>query len=215
MKQGAVPPRRNYLDANGMHHFDIAVYYEDTDAAGVVYFANYARFMERARQEMMKACGHTYPPFMYVNCKLNFRRPARLDDLLTVRSIVREIGGAKMILDQQVFRASDQELLADMESTVVHVDDNFRPARVPAALCQALKTRQSGESHMTTVNEDRIVLPNGNSICIPAAPTPCSSIMVIAPDGREIGFWNSEDWSAAPEATMKDILKVLFPDQLK
>src|ERR1700693_4454279 len=99
--------------ASGMtHSMAIRVYYEDTDAAGIVYYANYLKFAERGRTEMMRALGfahsriHEETGIVFTVRRLgaDYRTPARLDDSLTVDTRIVEIGAATVLLDQQIRR---------------------------------------------------------------------------------------------------------------
>jgi acyl-CoA thioester hydrolase len=109
----------------------IRVYYEDTDFSGLVYHASYLRFMERARTEMLRALGLDQrallegaagaPIFFVVrSMDIDFRRPATMDDLLTVETSVLKLGGASLTLEQRVLRQA--ELLVSANVTVVCVE---------------------------------------------------------------------------------------------
>jgi acyl-CoA thioester hydrolase len=109
----------------------IRVYYEDTDFSGLVYHASYLRFMERARTEMLRALGLDQrallegaagaPIFFVVrSMDIDFRRPATMDDLLTVETVVLKLGGASLSLEQRVLRQA--ELLVSANVTVVCVE---------------------------------------------------------------------------------------------
>jgi len=95
--------------------FPIRVYYEDTDAGGVVYYANYLKFLERARTEWLRALGadqtrlaHEHRvQFVVHSLSIDYRRPARLDDLLAVRSRVAKLTRASLTFDQQVQRQTE------------------------------------------------------------------------------------------------------------
>ncbi len=97
------------------HLFSVRVYYEDTDFSGAVYHANYARFMERGRTEMLRALGVEQGAamageafgFVVRSIGIEFLKPARMDDLLTVETTPVEIGGATMTLDQRVSRGGE------------------------------------------------------------------------------------------------------------
>ena len=121
----------------------VRVYYEDTDAGGVVYHAGYLRFFERGRTEWLRALGFSQQRlsaehatlFTVVAISVEFHRPARLDDMLTVRSEVRESSGASVHFGQQILRADDAELLASATVRVACLDaDTFRPRRLPQEL---------------------------------------------------------------------------------
>ena len=130
--------------SGAVHSVKLRVYYEDTDAAGVVYYANYLKFAERGRTEMMRELGFAHSEiakeigtlFTVRRCSIDYRAPARLDDALTVDTRVVEIGGATLLLDQQIRR--DEEILVQIDMLVACVGREGRPRRVPAGLRGAL-----------------------------------------------------------------------------
>jgi acyl-CoA thioester hydrolase len=114
------------------------VYWEDTDGGGVVYYANYLKFMERARTEWLRALGHSQAElaeefgfvFAVVEVKVNYRRPARLDDELTVTCLPVPEGRASIRFKQVIRKGADT--LADGEVRVACVDaKSFRPRALP------------------------------------------------------------------------------------
>ncbi len=120
------------------------IYYEDTDAAGIVYYANYLKFAERARSEWLreftesaalKASGFV---FVVRRCEIDYLLPARLDDLLQVATRVTGFAGATLGLEQTV-RRDDTDLVV-MNVTLACLNAAGRPARLPAALRAALAT---------------------------------------------------------------------------
>ncbi len=128
------------------HAFPVRVYYEDTDFSGVVYHASYLRFMERGRTELLRARGVSQGTslsaepgdrfgFAVRAMTIDFRRPARMDDLLTIETQVVEIGGASMELAQRVKRGDD--LLVEATVRIACVVDG-RPCRIPAAIRASL-----------------------------------------------------------------------------
>jgi len=128
---------------DGVHHMELRVYYEDTDAAGIVYYANYLRFAERARTEMLRCLGldqaelraHSGLGFVVKSCNIAYRRPAVLDDLLALSTRLRARTRTHLTMDQRVQRPRDGVTIADLEVQVVCVDlASGRPARLPAAL---------------------------------------------------------------------------------
>jgi len=133
----------------GVHRFTLRVYYEDTDAGGVVYYANYLRFAERARTEMLRALGvaqdelrrATGLGLVVRRCRAEFLAPARLDDEVTVLTRLAGHGGASLEVAQELRRGD--EPLARLDSRIACVGPNGRPARFPAALVAALATLQS------------------------------------------------------------------------
>jgi acyl-CoA thioester hydrolase len=119
----------------------VRVYYEDTDAGGVVYHAGYLRFLERARTEWLRALGYSQARlrqeeslvFTVVGMTLDFLKPARLDDLLQVRSQARLAGGASVQFEQEILRDSERILAATVRVACLDAD-TFRPRRLPAEL---------------------------------------------------------------------------------
>jgi len=130
---------------NGVHHLFTRVYYEDTDAAGIVYHANYLKFAERARTEMLRALGveqgrlrrETGRAFAVKSCVVEYSRPALLDDELVVESRLVALGGASLEVDQRVKRGAAE--LARLAVRVACLGRDGRPARLPPALRAALK----------------------------------------------------------------------------
>ena len=127
------------------HNLPIRIYYEDTDVGGIVYYANYLKFAERARTEMLRLIGVNQSEmadryglvFTVRACAVEFLRPARLDDLIEVRSHLVKLAAATVSAVQAVWR--DSEELARLDIRVACVSQNGRPARIPAAVRQALE----------------------------------------------------------------------------
>lgn len=123
----------------------LRVYYEDTDAAGVVYHSNYLNYCERARTEYLRdhgcsvaelaAAGAVFP---VVRMEIDFKAPARHDDLLQVSTIPVRVGGSSFELRQQVLRASDSKLLVDVLVTLACVSPELKARRIPDCVKQAL-----------------------------------------------------------------------------
>jgi len=125
------------------------VYWEDTDAGGVVYYANYLRFLERARTEWLRARGFHQNElaaergllFAVAEVNIRYRGPARLDDLLVISCQPQAEGGASVMFKQQIHRDRDDgELLAEASVRVVCVGaDDFRPRRLPPEILGELQ----------------------------------------------------------------------------
>lgn len=123
----------------------VKVYYEDTDAQGVVYYANYLRFIERGRYEMFRACDispsqiHQEQSRVIVvkRCTLDYIAPALLEDDLTVRTSVAQIKGASLDLHQSVWRGDTKLFSAEVKLAVLTSGD-MRPVRVPQEVISAL-----------------------------------------------------------------------------
>src|SRR6266851_9604762 len=135
----------NARSATGMtHSMPLRVYYEDTDGAGIVYYANYLKFAERGRTEMMRELGFAHSRireetgtiFTVRHLAADYRNPARLDDALTVDTRITEIGAATLALDQQIRR--DGAVLVALELLLACVGQDGRPRRVPPGLRAAL-----------------------------------------------------------------------------
>lgn len=133
--------------ASSPHALDIRIYYEDTDAGGVVFYANYLKFMERARTEWLRALDVNQSElaraerrmFVVHSLDIAYRKPAFLDDLVTVRSRVTRLGRASIHFAQRVERGG--ELLAEGNIQVCCVDaDTMRTAPIPDALRRTLQT---------------------------------------------------------------------------
>lgn len=122
----------------------LRVYYEDTDAAGIVYYANYFRFIERGRTELLRTLGHDQHALMKQGIAFavrsttaEFLRPARLDDLLTVETGMAALGRAQVTFVQRILR--DRELLLDAKIRVACIDPaRGRPIPLPRPLHQQL-----------------------------------------------------------------------------
>lgn len=126
--------------------FSVRVYYEDTDAGGVVYYANYMKFAERARTEMLRSLGigqmelmrdHD-AAFMVRRCEIEFFKPAMLDDLLTIQTRITDIAGATLEMQQAILR--DGETLVELNVRLATINPKTgKPARIPAHVKAALK----------------------------------------------------------------------------
>ena len=128
------------------HIFPLRVYYEDTDAGGIVYYANYLRFAERARTEYLRSVGadhQTLPAedgiaFTVRQCSVDYMSPAFLDDPLEVHTRFLEVRGASLRAEQVVKRKTDE--LASLNVRLACVGDDGRPRRMPTALRSALSS---------------------------------------------------------------------------
>ena len=141
----------------GEFRFPIRVYYEDTDAGGIVYLANYLRFAERARTEMLRCLGIDQERlraerglgFVVRRCGIDFRAPARLDDRLEVRTWFAGLRGAAVEARQAVYNATDGAVLVVLELTIALVNSTGRPARLPADV-RAIFERAAGSPATAT-----------------------------------------------------------------
>ncbi len=130
--------------------FPIRIYWEDTDAGGIVFYANYLKFFERARTEWLRSLGiqqHALKEesggmFVVSETQIKYFSPARLDDLLEVTARTAEAGRASLVLAQQAWLTLDGErkLLAEGTIRIGWVDSiTLKPGRIPAAILEALQ----------------------------------------------------------------------------
>jgi 4-hydroxybenzoyl-CoA thioesterase/acyl-CoA thioester hydrolase len=123
---------------------DLRVYIEDTDAGGIVYYVNYLKYMERARTEMLRSLGFNKAganpgsiQFVVRSVRVEYLRPARLDDQLAVTARVTSLGGASLDFQQQVLRGA--ELLCEADVRIACADGaSLKPARIGAEMKRAL-----------------------------------------------------------------------------
>ena len=119
------------------HHFALSVYFEDTDAYGIVYYANYLKFMERARSDMIRAVGvdqaaelrTSGSAYAVVEVDIRYRKPARLGDDIQVVSTVNQVRASSVHIQQRVMRGP--ELLTNARVTAAFLDGDGRPCRQP------------------------------------------------------------------------------------
>ncbi len=127
-----------------VHTFAVRIYYEDTDFSGNVYHAAYLKFMERARTEFLRDRGVHHSSllaernmaFAVRDMQIRFERPARIDDLLQVRTFVKDIRGARMVLEQTVSR--EGEMLVGASVTIASISLQGRPVRLGADIIERL-----------------------------------------------------------------------------
>lgn len=121
-----------------VHELAVRVYYEDTDMGGIVYYANYLRYIERARSDWVRSLGvdqnamreNDGVVFVVRRVEADYLMPAKFDDELLVRTVVKAVTGVRLIMSQEVLRGED--LLFQAEVTVVCVNQSGAPARLPA-----------------------------------------------------------------------------------
>jgi len=132
-------------EGRAIFSWPVRVYWEDTDAGGVVYYANYLKFMERARSEWLRALGFDQRRlrdelglvFVVRNATIEYLKPARYDDLLTVTARLEQANRASLVMRQTIER---DELIASAEVTLVCVHaQTFKPARIPAQMLHAIE----------------------------------------------------------------------------
>ena len=129
----------------GEHRFALRVYFEDTDAGGIVYYANYLKFIERARSDMLRVIGVDQRAaldegegvYVVAEARIKYHRPARLDDDLVVVSTVEKVLAASVTIHQRVRRG--EELLADATIVAAFLSPEGRPKRHPKAWTDLFK----------------------------------------------------------------------------
>lgn len=131
---------------------DIRIYYEDTDAAGLVYHANFIKFLERARTEYFRRHGFLIAKlaeegfiFPVVRMEIDFKSPAFLDDLLSVETTPARTGGSTLTLCQRIVRQSDQKLLVEGFVKLACINKAHKAIRVPLAIRRLLESESVGQ----------------------------------------------------------------------
>jgi acyl-CoA thioester hydrolase len=127
------------------HRFALRVYFEDTDVAGIVYYANYLRFMERARSDMLRCAGIDQRAaleggegvYAVADVAIRYRAPAKLDDALVVVSQVLDLRAASCVIQQRVMRGT--ETLTEAKVTAAFLSPDGRPRRQPRAWVAAFE----------------------------------------------------------------------------
>lgn len=130
------------------YSFPVRVYYEDTDAGGVVYYVNYLKFMERTRTEWLRTLGFSQHELAQLNTlfvvhssQARYHAPARLDDELRVTARISNMKRARLDFEQRVYRSADNTLLCEAQFVIACVSaDSFKPKAMPDALQVAFKT---------------------------------------------------------------------------
>ena len=130
-------------------NFKIKVYYEDTDAGGIVYYANYLKFIERARSEALSDIGLSnlkikkdYGALIIVkSCNINFTKTAYLEDILKIKSFITSFSKASLVMDQVISR--DDEIIVTAKVHLVFVNEKNKPVKVPEKILKDLKPYSS------------------------------------------------------------------------
>jgi len=137
-------PSMGYFDGR-QHFYPIRVFYEDTDFSGVVYYANYLRFLERARSSFFRLAGVGHAellerdvPLAFVIRKINldYKRSAKIDDVLSVMTTYDSFKGARLMVTQKIYRGEELLLTADSEAACIDLDG--RPKRAPKEMMARL-----------------------------------------------------------------------------
>lgn len=126
----------------------IRVYYEDTDHGGVVYYANYLKFMERARSEFLRSAGLELDSidtefgvlFAVTEANVRYHKPAVFNDLLIVESSITHLRGARITFQQRIFRQQDRTLLTEAAIHLACINRDGKVSRIPAPVASCLKS---------------------------------------------------------------------------
>lgn len=129
--------RKHNTTFSATHNFPVRIYYEDTDAAGIVYYANYLKFAERARTELLRITGveqhdllkEQSVGFVVRKCTAEFLKPARLDDMLAVETHLHDLGKFSISMVQKIRRG--EEILVEMEVKLAVVGAGMKLVRLP------------------------------------------------------------------------------------
>jgi acyl-CoA thioester hydrolase len=129
---------------------DVRIYYEDTDAGGVVYHANYIKYLERARTEFFRSHGYLVAElarngflFPVVRLEIDFKAPALHDDLLSVLTSPTRVGGSSVTLCQKIVRQDDGKLLVEGYVTLACISPAFKARRIPVEIRRMLEAEQA------------------------------------------------------------------------
>jgi acyl-CoA thioester hydrolase len=128
------------------HLMDVKIYYEDTDCGGVVYYANYLRYMERARTEYLASKGYSVKKlmdegtiFMVLHVEIDYKSPARYGDIIEIETWVRDVTRATMIFEHVMRERTSRRVFVECRAKVVTVDVNAKPKRLPADYVENIK----------------------------------------------------------------------------
>lgn len=153
MTPSKIKPAQSIL-TNGVFFYPIRVYYEDTDAGGIVYYANYLKFAERARTESLRTLGiyqveklqESHTGFVVRSCHVEYLKSAVLDDMLVVSSKITEFSAASATIEQKIMRGDD--VLATVETKLIYLNvATHRPERIPAEMAEKFKLLIAVQNH--------------------------------------------------------------------
>ena len=124
---------------------ELKVYYEDTDSGGVVYYANYLKFLERARTEALFSIGYSNNKILQdfnsliivKSCNIEYKKPAYLEDELTIRSFVKSITRTSFFMNQIITK--DEEIILEAQVHLVFIDKNGKPIKIPEDIYSKFK----------------------------------------------------------------------------
>tara|TARA_B100000287_G_scaffold81963_2_gene74596 strand:+ start:1764 stop:2174 length:411 start_codon:yes stop_codon:yes gene_type:complete len=126
--------------------YEVRIFYEDTDSGGIVYYANYLKFMERARSELIRKLGFTQSDiahkyslkFVVSRINLNFINPSYLDDIITINTEISNMKKASIIFEQKIINQNSDKIV-EAECQIVCVDDELNVVQIPDEINKALR----------------------------------------------------------------------------
>lgn len=150
--------------AGQTHLFDLRVYYEDTDAGGIVYYANYLKFAERARTEVLRELGVAQRELMegeglafaVRRCTVDYFAPAKLDDELQIHSTVRGLGPASLDIEQSIRRSDGVGELVRLDVKIVVINKSGRASRIPEDVAELLRPYVVDAEGSGSQNQDSV-----------------------------------------------------------
>lgn len=138
------------------HVMEIKIYYEDTDCGGVVYYANYLRYMERARTEYMASCGASVKElmdqgylFVIGRVEVDYRSSARYGDTLVIETWFPEITAASFLVEHTMKEKNSRRLIAECKTRAVCVDKSGKPTRIPKDVSEKLRSKDGSNPSVT------------------------------------------------------------------
>lgn len=130
-----------------MSNLDVRVYYEDTDSGGVVYYANYLKFIERGRSEFLRELGFEQDNlvetcniiFAVRSVNADYHSPAKFNDLLNVQTLIKKVGRASLIFSQKIMLKGENKVLFNAQITVACLyADSFKPCGIPSIILEQI-----------------------------------------------------------------------------
>ncbi|MGE5172269.1 MAG: acyl-CoA thioesterase [Betaproteobacteria bacterium] len=128
------------------HTMEVKIYYEDTDCGGVVYYANYLRYMERARTEYLASKGYSVRKlmdegtiFMVLRVEIDYKSPARYGDVIEIETWVRDMTRATMVFEHIMREKTTQRVFVECRAKAVYVNADGKPKRLPAEYVEKIK----------------------------------------------------------------------------
>ncbi len=125
---------------------DVSIYYEDTDCGGVVYYANYLRYMERARTDYLASRGYSVKKlmdegtiFMVLRVEIDYKSPARYGDIIEIETRVRDVTRATMVFEHVMREKASHRVFVECMAKLVYVDAGGRPKRLTAEYVEQVK----------------------------------------------------------------------------